>query len=134
MYESLHNHTTASDGLQSYLEVLATAEANRLGVMAFTDHDMLPTERDLQVLKEYTGPVKWLVGCEISSGLPVELGRGPSSSTHILGLFTDPTNRPLREHCAKALVARNERMEKIVANLKGIGLTITVEDALQAAG
>jgi predicted metal-dependent phosphoesterase TrpH len=133
-YESLHNHTTASDGTQSYLEVLATAQANGIGVVAFTDHDMLPSASDLKLLREYSGPVSWLLGCEISSGLPVELGGGATSSTHILGLFTDPTNEALREHCAKALVARNERMEKIVANLKGLGFTISVDDALAAAG
>jgi predicted metal-dependent phosphoesterase TrpH len=133
-YESLHNHTTASDGTQSYLEVLATAEANGIGVVAFTDHDMLPSETDLKLLRDYSGPVGWFLGCEISSGLPKELGGGSASSIHILGLFTDPTNEALREHCAKALSARNERMEKIVGNLRGLGFKITVDDALAAAG
>jgi predicted metal-dependent phosphoesterase TrpH len=133
-YESLHNHTTASDGTQSYLEVLATAEQNGIGVVAFTDHDMLPSERDLAVLRDYDGPVRWLLGCEISSGLPRELGGGATSSIHILGLFTDPTDEALREHCAKALVARNARMEQMVGNLKSLGFKITVDDALAAAG
>ncbi len=134
MYESLHNHTTASDGTQTYFEVLKSAEDNRLGVIAFTDHDMLPSEADLQALRDYAGPVKWLLGCEISSGLPKELGGGVSSSIHILGLFTDPTNKALREHCEKALSARNERMQRIVANLRKMGFTISVEDCLKASG
>jgi predicted metal-dependent phosphoesterase TrpH len=133
-YESLHNHTTASDGTQSYLEVLATAEANGLGIVAFTDHDMLPSAADLKALREYTGSVKWFLGCEISSGLPKELGSGATSNIHILGLFTDPTNQALLDHCTKALAARNERMQKIVGNLKGLGFKINVEDALKAAG
>ena len=133
-YESLHNHTTASDGTQTYLEVLRAAESNGLGVIAFTDHDVLPSSKDLELLQAYEGPVKWLLGCEISSGLPHELGGGPTSNIHILGLFTDPSNKALREHCVKALLARNERMEKIVGNLKGLGFKITVDDANAAAG
>ncbi len=133
-YESLHNHTTASDGAQTYLEVLATAEANGFGIIAFPDHDMLPTPADLKVLKAYTGPVKWFLGCEISSGLPKELGGGATSMFHILGLFTDPTDQPLLEHCRRALAARNERMERIVTNLRGLGFTISAEDCLRASG
>ncbi len=134
MYESLHNHTTASDGAQTYAEVLATAATAGFGVMAFTDHDMLPSHAELTALKAYTGPVKWLIGCEISSGLPRELGGGVASMFHILGLFTDPTNQALREHCRQALAARTERMERIVANLRGLGFTISVDDCLRASG
>jgi hypothetical protein len=95
---------------------------------------MLPSAEDLATLRAYKGPVKWLIGCEISSGLPKELGGGATSMLHILGLFTDPTNAALLEHCAKAGVARNERMERIVTNLKGLGFTISAEDCLEASG
>lgn len=134
MYESLHNHTTASDGAQSYAEVLATAESSGFGVVAFTDHDMLPSAADLKALGSYKGAVKWLLGCEISSGLPRELGGGPTSMFHILGLFTDPTNAALLEHCRRALAARTERMERIVANLRSLGFAISVDDCLRASG
>ena len=133
LFESLHNHTTASDGTQTHLQVLKTAEANGFGVMAFTDHDRLPDESDIKKLREFPGDIKWLVGVEISSGLPVELGGGSSSNLHILGLFTDPTNKALLDHCAKAQTARTERMEKIVKNLRNLGLVITVEDTLKAS-
>ncbi|HEX3082506.1 MAG TPA: PHP domain-containing protein [Candidatus Saccharimonadia bacterium] len=133
-YESLHNHTIVSDGTQTYLEVLEAARRNKVGVVAFTDHDTLPGAKDLETLKAYDGPVKWLVGCEISSGLPRELGGGVTSSLHILGLFTDPTNVALLEHCKKAVAARNERMERIVANLKKLGFNISVQDCLEASG
>lgn len=134
MYESLHNHTAASDGTQTYAEVLETARRNKFGVVAFTDHDMLPGEKDLAALRDYAGPVKWLLGCEITSGLPRELGGGAASMFHILGLFTDPTNRALLDHCARALAARTERMERIVSNLKGLGFTISVDDCVRASG
>jgi predicted metal-dependent phosphoesterase TrpH len=134
MFESMHNHTLASDGTQTYLEVLEAARRNKVSVVAFTDHDTLPSTADLAILKAYQGSVTWLVGCEISSGLPIELGGGVTSSLHILGLFTDPTNKALLEHCRKAVAARTQRMEQIVANLKGLGFTISVKDCLAASG
>ena len=134
MYESLHNHTTASDGNQSYAEVLATAKRCGFGTIAFTDHDMLPSGVDLKFLRNYTGPVKWCLGCEISSGLPKELGGGPTSMFHILGLFTDPNDSALLEHCRLAVSARTQRMESMVANLRGLGFAITVDDCLEASG
>ena len=132
-YESLHNHTSISDGVESPLEVLATAKKYGFSVVAFTDHDILPNEQQLEELKAYKGTVKWFVGCEISSGLPKELGGGPISMFHILGLFTDPFNTDLLEHSKFALAARIERMEGIVENLNNLGFTITVEDCLRAS-
>ena len=134
MYESLHNHTTASDGTQTYAEVLAAAKRLGFGTIAFTDHDMLPSKSDLDYLKAYDGPVKWLLGCEVSSGLPKELGGIKAGSIHVLGLFTDPTNAALLEHSRRALSARTERMERMVGNLRNLGFTITVDDCLQASG
>lgn len=130
-YESLHNHTSISDGAESHIEVLKTAEKYGFGTVAFTDHDVLPNEKQLERLKEYNGPVKWFVGCEISSGLPKELGGGPTGMFHILGLFTDPFNADLLKHSKLALNARVERMEGIVKNLNNLGFTITVEDCLR---
>jgi predicted metal-dependent phosphoesterase TrpH len=134
MYESLHNHTTASDGTQTYGEVLATAKREGFGTIAFTDHDMLPTKTDLDFLRAYQGPVKWLLGCEISSGLPTELGGSKAGTIHVLGLFTDPTNAALQEHSRQALSARTERMERMVGNLRNLGFTISIDDCLEASG
>jgi hypothetical protein len=133
MYESLHNHTTASDGTQSYAEVLATAKRVGFGTVAFTDHDMLPSREDLAYLRAYDGPVKWLLGCEISSGLPTELGGSKAGMMHVLGLFTDPENAALKDHSHKAVSARPERMQRMVANLKNLGFTISVDDCMAAA-
>ncbi len=112
-YESLHNHTTASDGHLDHIELLNKGYAEGFGLMAFTDHDVLPNDEALARLKDYDGPMKWLTGVEISSGLPKELGGGPASMFHILGLFVDPHNKALMEHCQTAVAARNERMEQI---------------------
>ena len=133
-YESLHNHTTASDGHLDHLDLLAKGYAEGFGLMAFTDHDVLPNDEALAKLKTYDGPMKWLTGVEISSGLPKELGGGAASMFHILGLFVDPHNEALMEHCRLAVAARNERMERIVANLRSLGFDITEADCLADSG
>jgi predicted metal-dependent phosphoesterase TrpH len=133
-FESLHNHTNLSDGQLTPLELLKAAEQNNFGIIAITEHDVLPGPDVLNQLRKYSGPVKWLIGCEISSGLPKELGGGTASMFHILGLFTDPTDQNLLEHSRKALEARLERMEKLVGNLRQLGLSISAADCLAEAG
>jgi len=132
-YESLHNHTTSSDGTQDYLDVLAAAEQHGLGVMALTDHDALPGEQDLARLRAYDGPVQWLVGIEITSYVPREVGGPERGALHVLGLFVDPTNRPLVEFCARAEEGRRVRMRAVIKHLQGIGFRVTEEDVLRHA-
>ena len=133
-FESLHNHTTASDGHIDAIELLNKGYAEGFGIMALTDHDVLPNDDVLAKLREYDGPVKWLTGVEISSGLPSELGGGAASMFHILGLFVDPYNEALMDHCKTAVAARNERMEQIVVNLRSLGFEITEADCLADSG
>ncbi len=133
-YESLHNHTTSSDGKMTHLEVLASAEKYGFSVIAFTDHDVLPNEKQLKELQEYSGSVKWITGIEISSALPVELGGNPISSFHILGLFVDPFNEALLEHSRLAVNARKKRMEKMVKNLQKLGFDINTEHCKKESG
>lgn len=134
-FQNLHSHTPASDGKRTHIEWLDIAATMNVGVMAFTDHDSLPdAEVVTQLQKHRDHQTKWIMGIEISSGLPHEMGGGVSSRFHIAGLFVDPTNQALREHCSKAQAARIERMTAIVENLRGLGFDITKDDCLEASG
>lgn len=130
--ESLHNHTIESDGKQTHLEMLASAEEFNYGVVAFTDHDQLPQPQVLQQLKAYAGPVKWLIGTELTSAMPKEAER--NSTLHILGLFVDPKNKALSQHCDVLRQSRIERMKHYVKHLNAIGFTITESDCMKVAG
>lgn len=132
-YESLHNHTIDSDGTQTHLELLATAEELGYSVIAFTDHDLVPTPEKMAELRSYQGPVKWTVGTELSSGLPEEMGGANKGMVHILGLFIDPTNPALVGHLAKLEASRVERMKHMVNHLQSIGFNITEDDVNKAA-
>lgn len=128
--ESLHNHTTLSDGKLSHQELFDLAESLGISVIAFTDHDAVPPPAILAELETLRGSdTKWVIGIELTTDLPHELAPN-SSAVHIIGLFVDPQNKALLEHCARAQKSRIKRMRQIVEGLQGLGFIITAEDCL----
>jgi hypothetical protein len=122
-YQNLHCHTTASDGELSHLEVLEVCSNNDIGVVAFTDHDNLMSEKAVKdVRANKKNKVEWISGIEMSA-----------EEGHIVGLFVNPFDKNLFEHCKKAQAARVDRMEKMVKNLKSLGFDITVDACLKAS-
>ncbi len=134
MTESLHTHTTLSDGKLSHRELFELADSLGVSVLAFTDHDTVPHPEIMAELETLRGrATKWIIGTEISAGLPRELA--PKTGTvHIIGLFVDPTNEAILEHSARAQESRRVRMEQIVDGLSKLGFTITEQDCLDASG
>lgn len=132
--ESLHTHTTLSDGKLSHREMFDLAESLGLSVIAFTDHDALPSPKvmeELEILRYKK--TKWIIGTELSAGLPRELAQ-EKATVHIIGLFVDPTNENLIKHCKLAQRSRITRMQKIVTALQEFGFKITENDCLEASG
>lgn len=131
-YQTLHAHTTTSDGHMTHEELLNACRKYGVSVVAFTDHDALPNAIALKKLdKLRPHNTKWVVGIEISTGAPKENGGGPSGGVHMVGLFVDPENKALLEYCEKSQAARVERMEQIVSNLQKLGFHITADDCLK---
>jgi predicted metal-dependent phosphoesterase TrpH len=114
--------------------MLEAARRCSIKTLAFTDHDSVMSPDTLEMLWGTKSDTNWISGIEITSGLPRELGGGVYSSLHVTGLFVDPLNRGLIEHCQKAQNARIERMEGIVKNLRRLGFDISVDDCLRASG
>ncbi len=129
-FESLHNHTVISDGVQTHVQSLKDAQESGIGVMAFTDHDTLPNQSVIRQLRDYNGPVKWMIGVELSAWAP---GGRDKGSVHILGLFVDIKNRALVEFCAAAEHSRVERMRTYVRHLQSVGFDVTESDVRAAA-
>lgn len=132
--ESLHNHTILSDGKMKHRELFELSQSLGISVIAFTDHDAVPSQSilaELETLRPRS--TKWIIGAEITAGLPRELS--PQTGVmHIIGLFLDPTNEELIEHCKRAQVARVKRMNDIVSNLQKLDFKITAEDCLEMSG
>lgn len=120
----LHLHTTASDGAYSPSEVVQLALTHRLDVMALTDHDNID---GVAVAKEVANG-----NLQVLSG--VELSAQADNERHILGYLVDTTYPPLVEQLAMLRGSRVNRMEQMVAKLAALGLPISLEGVLQAAG
>ena len=131
-YDNLHCHTTNSDGKLTVKETVKFCEENNINAVAFTDHDSLLKKSDIDYLKSYKGDVKWVSGIEISVGGIPEIDSN-ISDFHLVGLFVDPTNQKLIDFCKKTQYGRKERMQRMVRNLKSIGINITEEDCLEAS-
>ncbi|MHB1118179.1 MAG: PHP domain-containing protein [Minisyncoccota bacterium] len=132
--ESLHTHTTLSDGKMTHRELFDLAESLGVSVLAFTDHDAVPSPEIMRELEGLRGrDTKWVIGTEITCNLPRELASN-SASIHLIGLFIDPTNAALVEHSRRAQASRVRRMKQIVVGLQSLGFTITEEDCLEASG
>lgn len=135
MIESLHTHTTLSDGKLSHRQMFELSRSLDVSVVAFTDHDAVPDERELAYLESiHEVETKWIIGIEITARVSKELISRASGSLHVIGLFIDPKNVAIIEHCEKAQDARVERMKKIVCNLQNLGFTLAEEDCLKASG
>jgi len=132
-FQSLHSHTTNSDGQYPHLELLEISKRYNIDTIAFTDHDSLISERQVDSIKDIEG-IRWISGIEISSGWPLDLGGGSSSSLHIVGLFVDYNDLKLKEYCKLAQEARVERMVRMTKNLNSIGFKITQEDCIKQSG
>ena len=132
--ESLHNHTTLSDGKLSHRELFELAESLGVSVLAFTDHDAVPPPAILAELETFRErDTKWIIGIELTTNLPHELAPN-SAAVHIIGLFVDPQNEALLKHCERAQKSRIKRMRQIVEGLQGLGFIITAEDCLAVSG
>ncbi|MDO8604851.1 MAG: PHP domain-containing protein [bacterium] len=132
--ESLHTHTTLSDGKLTHREMFELAQSLGIAVIAFTDHDAVPSPETMSELETWRHQkTKWIVGIEMTADLPSEL-KPDSGTMHIIGLFVDPQNEALRNHCTLAQGARVRRMQKIVGNLQNLGFRINDEDCFEMSG
>ena len=121
----LHVHSTASDGAWSPAAV-ATHAAERLDVIALTDHDTVAgVERAQRAVAGLALDV--IPAVELSSTF-----RG--RDIHVLGYFVDQTAPTLLEHQARAMGARERRMEEMIVRLREQGIQVDMDSVLQAAG
>lgn len=129
-----HTHTTLSDGKLSHREMFNLAESLNVSVIAFTDHDAVPSPKILAEMETFRNRnTKWIIGIELTTNLPHELSPN-SAAVHVIGLFVDPENDALARHCLRAQESRIKRMRKIVEKLHNLGFIITEEECLNASG
>lgn len=123
-YIDLHVHSNASDGSDSPRALVERAASLGLAAIALTDHDSVSGLAEAMEAGRELG-VEVVPGIEVSSDYL-------ENNVHILGYFIDPAAPALRSVLDWVAIERNERNEKIAANLAAAGYDISIE-ALRAA-
>jgi predicted metal-dependent phosphoesterase TrpH len=106
----LHAHSNVSDGTQAPADVLASAAAAGLDVVALTDHDSTDGWPEAAAAARDRG-VALVPGMEISCRT------GEGISVHLLSYLHDPDHPGLLEEITKAKDARFTRAERMVSLL-----------------
>ncbi len=123
----LHVHSNVSDGTLSPSELVHYAIEKELAAIALTDHDtVLGIKEAIDAATAFNNKgidFSLIPGVEISAGFR-------KRDIHILGLFVDYNNAHLLEQLDMAVKNREDRNEKMAANLRKAGLSITVEELI----
>ncbi len=121
----LHIHSTASDGALTPGALVEAARAGGLDVMAITDHDT--TAGVAEAVAVADGRPRVIPGIEVSSTHGGE-------DLHFLGYFVQPDHPALQHFATEAARRREDRMAGMVRKLANLGVHISYEDVLEAAG
>ena len=122
----LHLHSHVSDGDLAPAALVKAAAGAGLQVIALTDHDTaagVPAALEAAA----TLPIAVIPGLEIST-------RWLAHELHILGYWIDPHSPPILSHQDDSVLRRTERMRGMVEKLQRMGIPITFEQVVAAAG
>lgn len=102
----LHTHSRVSDGTESPADLVDSAVAAGLDVVALTDHDTT-AGWDEAAARAAERSIGFVPGIEISCEVD-------HKSLHLLGYFVDPTDRDLLAELEKARSSRGTRAQRMV--------------------
>ncbi|MCG2725025.1 MAG: PHP domain-containing protein [Elusimicrobia bacterium] len=115
---NLHTHSVFSDGTLSPRDILKKARLAAVEFFSLTDHDSI----DGWINQEYS------LGYGLKIARGVEINTSFHDNLHILGYGIDTENKNLRLKLTEYRSRRIQRVKKIVAALKEIGIDISLED------
>jgi 3',5'-nucleoside bisphosphate phosphatase len=126
----LHTHSSVSDGTETPAELLATARAAGLDVVALTDHDTTAGWS----LAEASRPE----GLTVVPGMELSCRWFPSDqppiSVHLLAYLFDPTHPGFAAERGRLRAERLERGARIVAALAADGYPVVWEQIVERSG
>lgn len=125
MAVDLHLHSTASDGHLSPGELVRRAASMRLKAMALTDHDSVDGIAGAQEEGRLQG-IEVIPAIEINTE---EFGE----DVHILGYFIDYQARWLCEIIVELRLKRENRILRIAAKLKEMGIHVDLAEVKEMA-
>jgi predicted metal-dependent phosphoesterase TrpH len=122
----LQIHTNDSDGTWSWKQVLEKCLDLNLTAFAITDHDTTVRRGDI---------LAWGKANDAMAIPGIELSTCEDEQTiHLLGYFLDGPLDKLEAQLDFLRTGRLQRNKKIVAKLQSLGVNVTEEDVLNAAG
>ncbi|MEJ7635783.1 PHP domain-containing protein [Aeromicrobium sp.] len=116
----LHTHSNRSDGTDSPAELIQSAKAAGLDVVAITDHDSTEGWQEAGWAADRIG-ITLVRGIEISTKLD-------GKSIHLLGYAFDPQHEPLVTELRKIIDGRNSRLPATLERLRSLGIDIVADD------
>ena len=125
-------HSVLSDGSDEP-EVLADLAA-KVGchTIALTDHDRLDGIERVRARGLEVG-VEVIAGTELSCTVAYDVP-GVRPVLHMLVYFTEPGDGPLQNELVNQMQLRRDRNERLVVRLRELGVDLTFEDLVTAAG
>lgn len=106
----LHTHSSASDGTQPAADVVASAAAAGIHVLALTDHDTTSGW-------DSAAAAARRLGVQLVPGMEVSCATGEGTSVHLLSYLHDPCAPGLLAEISRARESRVERARRIVDRL-----------------
>ncbi len=122
----LHIHSSYSDGLSTPPEVLNIVKSKRLGAFAICDHDNIEAYFELKKVLNADDP-------DLVPGVELSAGQG-GEDIHILGYFYNPDSKILIEALKEFRENRNRRGERMLKELKRLGIELPVKLVYDFAG
>jgi len=125
-FVDLHVHTSFSDGVLGPTDVVKAAAAAKLKAVAITDHDTI--DGIPEALAQGTrSRIEVIPGIEVAAICP-------TGTMDVLGYFIDIASPALESRLRRLREMRSERNPKIIARLRDLGIDISYEEVLKAAG
>jgi len=121
----LHTHSTVSDGTESPADVMRSAHAAGIDVVALTDHDSMAGLEDAGEMAAALG-MNFVPGIEVSC-------RRDGVSIHLLAYWPDPSNDKIMSMLALTRDARLDRAKEIVRRV-GADYPLVWDDVLAQSG
>ena len=123
----LHLHTTFSDGTLTPTQIVALCAERGLKTICISDHDTTNGLPEAFEAASAYPRMTVIPGIELSTDVP-------GSEIHILGYFVDHADASLQAVLEEFRSGREDRGEKMVGKLNGMGLAISWERVQQIAG
>lgn len=122
----LHTHSRVSDGTATPTELVRTAAAAGLGVVALTDHDTTAGWEEAVVAAEDAG-IALVRGIEIST-------RFRGTGVHLLAYLPDADDPALQRELGRIVSGRDDRVPGMLAKLRALGIDATPEALAEVSG